>query len=309
MTISPTPTLSRAQREYVSDVNTMLRPLPRRIRDDLLDTLRQNLAERGRPAACSDPHHGAPQGVTPDYWPDELAEIQRALGTPAEYAAALLADAEQAEPGFTAQSRRRHHRNVALVSLLTATLIAGVIGGAAWWVTWTPGFAAPMSRVCVAFQSDSSCGQDGVTDLSPANMLKISCVADRTLFITVGLTADSSVTVTGASFAGGIGVGNARPNDIAFSDQMFRVDAITPWTRPAMQDRAAPSHWPIAVGPEGMLPEVHFTLTMCPKDGVPRALPGGGTVVPSFELYYRAYGRNRVATVDFMDQIAIEAPQ
>lgn len=309
MTLDPEPTLSSAQRQYVSDVDITLRPLPRALREDLLDSLRQNLAERGQPAAAT--RSSSRDDAAPDYWPEDLAEIERALGTPAEYAAALIADAEQADPGLMARSRRRHRRNAALATLLAVTLIGGAVGAVAWWMNWDPGFGTPMGRVCVASEGENDCGRDGVTDLFPANMLQVSCVPDRTLFVTVGLTADSAVTVTGASFAGGVGVGNAMTGGIGpFSDQMFRIDEITPRVRPTMQDYTAPSHWPITVGPDGTLPEVHFTLTMCPTDShAPRPAPGSGTILSTFELHYRAYGRDRVATVDFVEPIAITVPQ
>jgi hypothetical protein len=309
MTIDPEPTLSSAQRQYVSDVDIMLRPLPRALREDLLDSLRQNLAERGQPAATT--RSSSRDDAAPDYWPGDMAEIERALGTPAEYAAALIADAEQADPGLMTRSRRRHRRRVGLAVAVVVLLLGGGAGTFTWWIRWDPGFGAPMNRICTAFESNTACGQDGVTDLSPANMTRISCVPDRKLFLTVGLTADSAVTITGASFFDGIGVGNVRPDDLGpFSDQIFRIDAIEPWVRPTMQDYTAPSRWPITVGPDGMLPEVLFTLTMCPTDSdSPRPAPGSGTILETFELRYHALGRDRVATIDLPTPIAIIAPQ
>ncbi len=327
MTLDPGPNLSRAQRQYVSEVAFQLRVLPRTLRDDLLNSLRQNLTERRppsqqhvdpRPAAHINDAARADAGARDQggesrwwYWPDELAEITRTLGTPAEYAATLMAEAEQAEPGLMARARRRRRWAVTAMVATWVMMLGVVVGRAAWWMTWDPGFQVLTSRICTEHDSISECGQAGITDLQPATMVQVTCAADRALFIELGLVADSAVTVTGAGFSDDIGVGNMRANGLGpFSDRMFRVDAVEPWVRPTVQDYTAPSHWPITVGPDEMQPEVHFTLTTCPIDSDALiALRGGSTIVYSFTVHYRALGRDRVATVDFPRPIAITVPQ
>lgn len=111
--------------------------------------------------------------------------------------------------------------------------------------------------------------------------------------------------MTGASLAGGVGVGNIRPDGPPFATQTFRLTEIEPWLRPDTSSLPERSAWPARFDNNALIPEVHFVMDLCPPDGDPPLPPGGSLIFEDFELHYRALGRDRVATVAFPREIAI----
>lgn len=276
---------------YVDRVAASLEDLPRGVRERLLDSLRQNLVERRATVDAPEEHQ---------------PHLDAELGTPAEYAAELLAEAERARPGFTTRARRQRRWQIAAILAAWVLVLGSGLGGFAWWMTWNPGFHAPSGRICMGQPGVDRCETDGITDLTPADMVQISCEAGRTLDIGIGIFADRAVTVTGASIIGGVGIGNMRPDGSPFSTQTFRLTAIEPWVRPTPTSDYQPSTWPIKVDRSSLLPEVHFVMDLCPRDGGPPPMQiGGSLIMESFELHYRALGRDHVATVPFTEAIAI----
>lgn len=283
--------LTTRETYYVDRVAASLEDLPRSVREHLLDSLRQNLVERRATVDAPEEHQ---------------PHLDAELGTPAEYAAELLAEAERAHPGFTRRARRRRRWQIAAILATWALVLGSGLGAFTWWMTWNPGFHSPTGRICMGQPGMDRCETDGITDLTPADMVRVSCETGRTLDIGVGIVADHAVTVTGASFGGGMGVGNTTPDGGGYSTQAFRLTAIDPWIRPTPISDYQPSQWPITVDNSGLITEVHFVMDLCPRDGDPPPMPvGGGMILESFELHYRALGRDHVATIPFPEAIAI----
>lgn len=280
MTDDPERDLTPAERAYISDVEFALRGLPGKLRRSLMQALLQNLAER---PPC-----------------DSQSRLERDLGAPGTYAAELLQDADRAAPGSIARARRRHRATQFWSVVIAAVLIAGVVIGFRWWVTWDPGLSAPMGRLCAVADEADQCDQTGFVDMSVAETVQVPCRRGGNLFLTAGLSADSAVTVTGASIPG-----VPSKDDSTMSDQLLWLDGVQPWQRPDPEHSATPSHWPITVGPDGLLPELHFHLTLC-RTGPHQS--GSSQSFGSIEVHYRALGRDRTAIIPLNETIAVTVP-
>jgi hypothetical protein len=275
----PSRDLTNAEAQYASEVRWAIRGLPSSIRTPMLQTLRQNLFER---PPC-----------------DSRPQLERELGTPAAYAAELQHEADHAVRGGVAGARRRQRIHRILTAAAVVAVAAAVVLVGRWWLTWDPGLRAPLGGVC-ATTDGPGCGQEGFVDVALADALEVPCKPGGDLFLTAGLAADTAVTVTGASIPG---VPSA--DDPMMSDQFVWLEGVQVWKRPDQAQAATPSTWPVTVGPDGMLPELHFHLVLC-RSG--QHLPGAGQTIEQIEVRYHALGRDRTAVIPLPRKLAVMVP-
>mgnify|MGYP001030763394 CR=1 FL=1 len=268
--------LTPDERGYLSAVYFELRGLPRRSRHALLQTVRQNFAER--PACHSQ------------------QELEGALGPASSYAAELLAEADRAEPGSIARARRRLRTRQILIALLAVVVVTAGVLGYRWWVKWQPEFTQSTAGMytgpdrppyrTAAFTTESNIYGD---------VAQIVCRPGTTVTIMNSIGASPAVTLTGAELpTEGIG-------------QMYRADGIQPWPRgPNKAWPTGPVPSPVVVGDDSDQIHLHMHLTLrCPRQ---LWSPGTSLVLDHFTLHYRALGRNRTAEIPLMEPLQIVMP-
>ncbi|MBN9608831.1 MAG: hypothetical protein BGO26_12145 [Actinobacteria bacterium 69-20] len=280
--------LSLTEDWYASSVEHELRRLPRRMRREMADTIRKALIARPAPEAGY----------------ESQEDLSAALGTPVAAAADLISRAERAEPGSISRARRRRGAHLAIIIASALVLFGGAGGAIYWWLSFDPHLVTLSTRVCASVDTDTGCDQTGFVDMSLANMLQVPCAANRPLYVTVQLVADHPVTVTGAMIPGAGGLGNPD-----FSTRMLRLNSATPWTRPDLSAPTHPASWPMSVGPNSLMPEIHFGLTTCPADGkFGNLYPNLSMILDGFQLTYRALDRDRTAMIPFGEALAVTVP-
>jgi hypothetical protein len=271
------------EHSYLSGVALALRDLDRITRRDLLASARQNLAERL---------------VT-----TSLAELTEQLGDPAGYTAGLRADADAADPGRLARSRRRRHVTLWWTWGAAVVALAAVVFGVRWWVTWDPGFVQDAQRVCAGAEGPE-CDQTGFVDSDITDMTQVPCTG--TLMLTAAILAGSDVSVTAASLPG-----LRSPDDPGMADPtygpMILIDEVQVWKRPNLTEPARPSTWPAVTGPSPDLTELHFHLTLCPRPLL--RTPGNTQFIERIQIDYHALGRNRTTVIPLLHTIAVTVPE